>query len=62
MSVKEAVQILLTMRDGGTTLKEKYDTAIDMAVAALELQGGNLFVDDLSRTLHIGTVNGNVYC
>ena len=60
MTCKDAISIL-------KQLLENYEPAsnsrkaIKMAVTALELQDGNLYVRDVPGSLSIGIVQGNVY-
>lgn len=57
----------MTDREAAEVLKrykledpELVDKAIRLAVVALELQDGNLFMEDVPSGTHIGTINGNV--
>ena len=60
MSCKEAIQylkqILETYEPASKTHK-----AIQMAITALELQDGNLYLRDVPGPLSIGIIKGNVY-
>ena len=60
MSCKDAINILLDMtlsyEMGSSTFK-----AIQMAITALEIQDGNLFIRDVPGNLSIGLITGNVY-
>ena len=60
MTSKEAInylkQILDSYEPGSTTRK-----ALEMAITALELQDGNLYLRDVKGPVSIGIVKGNVY-
>ena len=60
MSCKDAIEILkdlaLSYETGSFSLK-----AIKMAITALELQDGNLYLRDVPGNLSIGLITGNVY-
>jgi len=60
----------MTCKDAIKYLKQAIDTyepdsttrtALKMAITALELQDGNLYVRDVPGSLSIGRVEGNVY-
>lgn len=63
MNCKEAIETLKKNRPNGTReCDEELRKAVDLAVVALELQDGNLYMDDMPSGVHIGTVNGNMCC
>ena len=41
---------------GNRVERSPFANALDMAIAALELQEGNLYMDDVKRNLQIGIV------
>ena len=60
MSCKDAIEILkdmlLTYEPASASNK-----AIKMAITALEIQDGNLYLRDVPGNLSIGLITGNVY-
>ena len=59
MSCKEAIEILKRMADiAGESTRTK--EAIKLAITALELQDGNLYLRDVPGSVSIGLVKGNV--
>ena len=63
MNCKEAIEFLKKMKNDFLCLEHEaeYHKAIDMAITALELQDGNLYLKDIPDSLSIGRVQGNVY-
>lgn len=58
MDVTEAVAVITQERDRTSLrlLREAYD----MAIIALQMQDGNLFLDSVNGSFKIGVVNGDV--
>ena len=60
MSCKDAIEILkdmlLTYEPASVSNK-----ALKMAITALEIQDGNLYLRDVPGNLSIGLIQGNVY-
>ena len=61
MSCKEAIEILKMIYEAYEDEDTCVCKAAQMAITALELQDGNLYVRDVPGSLSIGLVNGNVY-
>ena len=60
MSCKEAIEMLKRMykvAGEGTRTKD----ALKLAITALEIQDGNLYLRDVPGPLSIGVVKGNVF-
>lgn len=57
MSCKEAIDLLKTIE----FKDEELNTALQMAITALQIQDGNLYVRDVPGSLSIGFVQGTVY-
>ena len=60
MTCKEAIEYLKQLMLYNEVASSSYK-ALKMAVTALELQDGNLYVRDVPGSLSIGIVQGNVY-
>ena len=61
MTTTEAIEALRLIQPGN--LSDKQQNAIDMAVVALQLQEGNLYLDSVKQAFQIqnaGTVNMNM--
>ena len=65
MSCKEAIKILTEMKEGFEANPDEtvrsYIDALGMAITALQIQDGNLYLKDIPDSLSIGRVQGNVY-
>lgn len=60
MTCKDAIKYLKQMLDSyepGSTSRK----ALEMAITALELQDGNLYLRDVPQGVSIGIVKGTVY-
>ena len=60
MTCKEAIEALKQLLKVDY-LADRTREALKMAITALELQDGNLYVRDVPGSLSIGRVEGNVY-
>ena len=59
MSCKEAIEMLKKLTKHAYISNDLKD-AIQMAITALELQDGNLYLRDVPGSVSIGLVKGNV--
>ena len=60
MSCKDAIEILKQLLDSFTQ-KNRYTEPLKLAITALEIQDGNLYIRDVPGSLSIGVVRGNVF-
>lgn len=60
MSCKEAIEILKQLLNSFSQ-KNRYTDPLKMAITALEIQDGNLYIRDVPGSLSIGLIKGNVY-